>query len=446
MPDTTITAIRGRRVWDSRGRPTVEAEIHLACGAIGRAIAPAGASRGSREAIDLRDGGAALGGMGVANAVANINGAIANELLGFNAAQQADVDQRIISLDGTANKAHLGGNATIAVSMAVLQSAAAAHAEPLYRYLSGGKPMRIPLPEIQIFGGGAHAGRRVDIQDFMVMALSAQSFDEALIMTAEVYRAAGALMQERGLLQGVADEGGYWPAFTSNEQALEMLVRAIERAGYVPGDEVAISLDIAASEFRRDGRYRLGLDSRDMDSDGLAQMLLDWLDRFPIVSIEDPMAEDDAQGMARFTRAAGDNVQIIGDDYLVTNAQLVDNAARDGACNAVLIKPNQAGTITETKAALDAGQRLGFGTIVSARSGESEDVTIVHLATGWNAGQLKVGSFARSERMAKWNEALRIEEQLAGAAQFAGRDALARKSSTSAVVQVKGSAGTGRAQ
>ncbi len=435
MPDTTITAIRGRRVWDSRGRPTVEAEIHLACGAIGRAIAPAGASRGSREAIDLRDGGAAFGGMGVANAVANINGAIAKELLGLDATQQSDVDQHIISLDGTANKAQLGGNAAIAVSMAVLQSAAAAHGEPLYRYLSAGQRTRIPLPEIQIFGGGAHAGRRVDIQDFMVMALSAQSFDEALIMTAEVYRAAGALMQERGLLQGVADEGGYWPAFTSNEQALEMLVRAIERAGYVAGDEVAISLDIAASEFRRDGRYRLGLDSRDMDSDGLAQMLLDWLDRFPIVSIEDPMAEDDAEGMTRFTRAAGDKVQIIGDDYLVTNAQLVENAAHDGACNAVLIKPNQAGTITETKAALDAGQRLGFGTIVSARSGESEDVTIVHLATGWNAGQLKVGSFARSERMAKWNEALRIEEQLGGAAQFAGRDALARSSSVTAVIQ-----------
>jgi enolase len=416
--------VKGRRVWDSRGRPTVEAEVHLACGAMGRAIAPAGASRGSREAIDLRDGGAALAGMDVARAVTNVNGEIARTLVGRDGASQVAVDQSLIALDGTPNKSRLGGNATIAVSMATLHAAAAAANEPLYRYLSSGQANRLPLPEIQIFGGGAHAGRRVDVQDFMVMALSAQSFDQALVMTADVYRAAGELMKVRGHLYGVADEGGWWPAFDSNEEALEMLVRAIEHAGYVPGDEVAISLDIAASEFGRDGRYRFGLEKRDFDSDGLADVLMRWIERYPIVSVEDPMAEDDSLGMQRFTAAAGDRIQIIGDDYLVTDAALVQQAAKDRACNAVLIKPNQAGTITETKAALEAGRRSGFGTIVSARSGETEDVTIVHLSTGWDAGQLKVGSFTRSERMAKWNEALRIEEALGSAARFAGRDAL----------------------
>jgi enolase len=424
--DTTITHIRGRRVWDSRGRPTVEAEVRLAGGASGRAIAPAGASRGSREAIDLRDGGESLGGLGVRLAVEHVNGRIAQNLRGVDATRQEQVDATLIALDGTANKATLGGNATIAVSMACLHAAAAAHGEPLWRYLAQGQPVRMPLPEIQIFGGGAHAGRRIDIQDLMVMALSAQSFDEALAMTAEVYRAGGELMKEHGLLQGVADEGGFWPTFSSNEEALEMLVRAIERAGYRPGEEIGISLDIAASELGRGGRYRLALEERELDSLEMAELLMDWCHRYPIVSIEDPLAEDDMPGMNLFTLAMGDRLQIIGDDYLATNAALVEQALRERACNAVLIKPNQAGTITETRAALQAGKAAGFGTIVSARSGETEDVTIVHLAIGWDAGQLKVGSFSRSERMAKWNEALRVEESLGAAAQFAGRAVLAR--------------------
>jgi enolase len=422
---TTITGIKGRRVWDSRGRPTVEAEVRLAGGATGRAIAPAGASRGSREAIDLRDGGEALGGLDVRLAVEHVSGVIAQRLIGLDAADQTAVDQALIALDGTSNKARLGGNATIAVSMACLHAAAAAHGEPLWRYLAQGRGVRLPLPEIQIFGGGVHAGRRIDIQDLMVMALSAGSFDEALAMTAEVYRAGGALMNERGLLQGVADEGGFWPAFDSNEAALDMLLRAIERAGYRPGDDIGISLDIAASEFGRKGRYRLALEQRELDSLEMAELLMDWCKRYPIVSIEDPLAEDDTSGMGLFTAAMGDRIQIIGDDYLVTNAMLVESAAAERACNAVLIKPNQAGTVSETYAALQAGKAAGFGTIVSARSGETEDVTIVHLAVGWDAGQLKVGSFARSERMAKWNEALRIEEALGPAAQFAGRAALA---------------------
>jgi enolase len=431
MPDTTITNIRARRVWDSRGRPTLEAEVHLACGALGRAIAPAGASRGSREAVDLRDGGTALGGMDVMHAVANVNGEISRHLSGRDATGQTEIDAELIALDGTTNKARLGGNATLAVSMACLHATAAAYREPLWRFLSDGQPVRLPLPEIQIFGGGAHAGRRIDIQDLMVMALSASSFEQALVMTAEVYRAAGSLMTERGGLQGVADEGGWWPAFDSNEDALEMLTRAIEYAGYRPVEEMGISLDIAASEFGRAGRYRFALEDREFDSLEMVETLIDWCDRYPIVSIEDPLAEDDSEGMRLFTAAMGDRIQIIGDDYLVTNAALVSRAAQQRACNAVLIKPNQAGTVTETKAALDAGKAVGFGTIVSARSGETEDVTIVHMSVGWDAGQLKVGSFARSERMAKWNEALRIEESLGTSAKFSGRTVLAQTSAGS---------------
>jgi enolase len=420
MSDTTIAALLGRRVWDSRGRPTVEVEVTLAGGAIGRAIAPAGASRGTHEAIDLRDGGTRYGGLGVDRAVANVNGEVAKRLRGMDAKDQEALDGALIALDGTPQLARLGGNAVIATSMAALHAAAAASGQPLWACLAQGRPVRLPMPEIQIFGGGAHAGRRVDVQDFMVMPIGARTFAEALDITAEVYRAAGELMAQAGKLQGVADEGGFWPAFDANEEALEMLVRAIERAGFTPGEEAAISLDIAASEFGKGGRYRFGLEDREFDSDALGELLLGWLDRYPIVSIEDPLAEDDPAGMAKFTAAAGSRVQVIGDDYLVTDAKRVTQAIAEGACNAVLIKPNQAGTVTAARAALDAAKAAGWGTIVSARSGETEDVTIVHLATGWDAGQLKVGSFARSERMAKWNEGIRIEQALGSAARFAG--------------------------
>jgi enolase len=421
MNDTRILGVRGRRVWDSRGRPTVEAELRLAGGTVGRAIAPAGASTGSGEAIELRDGGSRLGGRDVQGAVAAINGEIAAALIGQDAADQAMIDRRLIDLDGTPQKRRLGGNALVAVSMAALHAAANAVGRPLYAHLLGDTGEAVlPLPEIQIFGGGAHAGRRVDIQDFMIVAPAARSFDQALEWTAEVYRAAGELMAERGLLQGVADEGGFWPAFESNEAALDALMRAVERAGFTPGQEIAISLDIAASEFHQNGLYRLARDGRALDSDGMAEMLIGWLDRYPIVSIEDPLGEHDAEGLRAFTAAVGDRVQIVGDDFLVTNAGRVKQAAEMGACNAVLVKPNQAGTITEAKAALDAARAAGWGAIVSARSGETEDLTIVHLAVGWGVGQLKVGSFARSERMAKWNEGLRIEEALGAHARFAG--------------------------
>ena len=421
MSETRIVAVKGRRVWDSRGRPTVEAELHLAGGAVGRAIAPAGASTGSGEAIEHRDGGKRLGGRDVRGAVDAINGEIAAALIGRDAADQGALDATLVALDGTPQKSRLGGNALVAVSMAALHAAAAAQGRPLYAYLLGERDEAVmPLPEIQIFGGGAHAGRRVDIQDFMIVAPLAVSFDQALEWTAEVYLAAGAIMAERGLLQGVADEGGFWPAFDTNEAALDALMRAIERAGFTPGREIAISLDIAASEFHDGGRYRLARDGAELDSDGMAEMLISWLDRYPIVSIEDPLGEHDHEGLRRFTAAVGDRVQIVGDDFLVTSAARVREAAVLGACNAVLVKPNQAGTMTEARAAFDAAREAGWGPIVSARSGETEDVTIVHLAIGWGAGQLKVGSFARSERMAKWNEALRIEEALGPRARFAG--------------------------
>jgi enolase len=427
VSDTRIVSVHGRRVWDSRGRPTVEAELRLGGGAVGRAIAPAGASTGSGEAIELRDGGARLGGRDVQGAVAAVNRGIAAALTGQDAADQGAIDQLLIDLDGTPQKRRFGGNALVAVSMAALHAAANAAGRPLYAHLLGDAAEAVmPLPEIQIFGGGAHAGRRVDIQDFMIVAAAARSFDQALEWTAEVYRAAGEVMAERGLLQGVADEGGYWPVFESNEAALDALMRAIERAGFTPGQEIAISLDIAASEFHQNGQYRLARDGRSLDSDGMAEMLMGWLDRYPIVSIEDPLGEDDAEGLRRFTAAVGDRVQIVGDDFLVTNAERVKQAAAMGACNAVLVKPNQAGTVSEAKAALDAARAAGWGAIVSARSGETEDVTIVHLAVGWGAGQLKVGSFARSERMAKWNEALRIEEALGPRARFAGGAPLKR--------------------
>jgi enolase len=421
---TRIVELCARRIWDSRGRPTVEVEVTLESGVRGRGIAPAGASRGTHEAVDLRDGGAAFGGFGVSNALHQANSAIRQALRGLDAADQEAVDRTLIELDATPNKARLGGNATIAASCAVLQAAAAASGQPLWRYLAGEATVTLPLPQIQIFGGGAHAGRRVDIQDFLVMPVGAASFDEALAMCAEVYRHAGLWMERRGRRAGVADEGGWWPQFDSNEEALAALAQSIEAAGYRNG-EVAIALDIAASEFGLGGRYRLGLEARELDTGEWLEQLGVWLARYPIVSIEDPVAEDDSDGMVAFTQAAGDRVQIIGDDYLVTDATRIGQAAHARACNAVLLKPNQAGTITETRRALLAARACSFSTIVSARSGETEDTAIVHLAVGWNCGQLKVGSFARSERMAKWNEGLRIEAALGSDACYAGRSVLA---------------------
>ncbi len=424
MSAANIERVVGRRVWDSRGRPTVEAEIHLAGGAVGRAIAPAGASTGSGEALDLRDGGDAFGGLDVTRAVASIAAEIAPALLGLDAGDQAAVDARLIGLDGTPDKRRLGGNATIAVSMAAAHAAAAARGLPLWRHLGGDEAATLPMPEIQILGGGAHAAGRLDVQDFLIVCPGAESFAQALDWTAEVYRTAGRILAERGLLRGVADEGGFWPELASNEAALDLLATAVERAGFRAGEQVAIALDVAASQLGRDGRYRLARDGRVLDTGGMIELLLGWLARYPIVSIEDPLAEDDPQGFVAFTRQVRGRCLVVGDDFLVSDAGRVRAAAHNAACTAVLLKPNQRGTLTETRAAWDAARHFGMAGIVSARSGESEDVTIVHLAVGWGADQLKVGSFSRSERMAKWNEGLRIEEALGAHARFRGRDGL----------------------
>ena len=392
-----IVDVHARRVWDSRGRATVEAEVILK-GVRGRAIAPAGASTGAGEAKALD---ADL-------AVRNVNTVIRAALLGVDARQQEAVDRKLIALDGTPDKSRLGANALVAVSLACAHASAAAARKPLWRHLAGDKRVAMPVPQVQIYGGGAHARARVDIQDYMVVCPGAGSFAESLAWIAEVYRAAGARLAKKGTLAGVADEGGWWPAFKSNEEGLAELMRAISDAGFEPGADVAIALDAAASQFHRGGRYLLALENRSLTSEQLHAMWLRWLDAYPIVSIEDPFAEDDTAAMRAFTKAAGGRVQIVGDDLFVTEAARLDPAL----ANAVLLKPNQVGTVTETLACWSAAQAKGMRAIVSARSGETEDVSIVHLAVGWGVPQLKVGSFARSERMAKWNEGLRIEEEL----------------------------------
>ncbi len=400
----TIVEVRGRRVWDSRGRATVEAEITLKNGKQGRAIAPAGASTGSGESksIDVRQ------------AVHGINTVIRGALIGADPRKQAALDERLIALDGTPDKSRLGGNALVAVSLACAHAAAAAARKPLWQHLAAERKVAMPVPQVQIFGGGAHARGRVDVQDYLVVCIGAGSFSESLDWAAEVYRAAGARLARRNALHGVADEGGYWPAFKSNEEGLEELVFAIEDAGLRAGTDAAIALDIAATQLHRGGRYHLALEDRSLSAEQMHAMLLRWIERYPIVSLEDPFAENDTAAMCALTKAAGDRVQVVGDDFFVTSAGRLRAGAAQGACNAVLLKPNQAGTLSETRACWEAAREAGYGAIVSARSGESEDVSIVHLAVGWGVPQLKVGSFARSERMAKWNEGLRIEEALGG--------------------------------
>ena len=400
-----ILGVLARSVWDSRGRATVEAEVAVK-GASGRAIAPAGASTGSGEAksIDVRQ------------AVHGINTEVRNALVG-KLLNQEENDRTLIELDGTPDKSRLGGNAIVAVSLACAHAAAAATKQPLWKFLAascGNRAVAMPVPQIQIFGGGAHAQRSMDVQDFMIICTGAGSFTESLEWTAQVYKAAGARLAKRGALYGVADEGGYWPAFKSNEEALAELTGAISDAGFEPGADVAIALDIAATQLWRDGRYHFALENRTLSADQLHTTLLRWVERYPIISIEDPFAEHDAEAMASFTRTAGGKIQVVGDDFFVTDERKLRDGNAKGACNTVLLKPNQVGTLTETLACWRAAQEAGYGAIVSARSGETEDVSIVHLAVGWGVPQLKVGSFARSERMAKWNEGIRIEESLGG--------------------------------
>lgn len=417
---SAIQSILGRQVWDSRGRPTVEVEVTLASGATGRAIAPSGASTGSREALDRRDGGNRLGGYGVNGALAAVNGEIAGRLKGMDAADQAAIDAALIALDGTPQKTRLGGNAIVATSSAVAWAAAADRKIPLWQHLrqvAGLDPSipHIPAPMIQIFGGGRHAGNRIDIQDYLILAVGAKSFTEATEQIAEVYMAASKAMAQKGKLNGVADEGGVWPDFAANEDGLELLTRAIEAAGLVPGRDIGIALDIAATSFYADGTYRLALEGRELSTLEMIELLETWVRAYPIVSLEDPLAEDDDAGFVEITRRLGKSIQVIGDDYLTTSAERIGHAASIGACNAVLLKSNQCGTLTELIAASTAAKSLGWNTIQSGRSGESEDVTLSHLAVGLLSDQIKVGSMTRSERTAKWNEVIRIETNLQSA-------------------------------
>ncbi len=397
-----ILDVIGRQVWDSRGRATGEAEVVVGRGttalARGRAIAPAGASTGSGEAKAIEP----------RQAVENIRTRIRDALRALSVSDQAKIDRRLIELDGTPERSRLGGNAMVAVSLACAHAAAAVSKQPLWQYLAGKNRVALPVPQIQIFGGGAHARGRCDLQDYMVICTGAGSFAEALEWSAQIYAAAGKRLAKRGALQGVADEGGYWPAFKSNEEGLAELLGAITDAGLEPGVDVGIALDIAATQLYRGGSYHLALENRTLSAEQLHAMLLRWIERYPIVSIEDPFAETDAEAMRAFTKAV--SIQVVGDDFFVPDANRV-RAAR-GACNTVLLKPNQVGTVTETLQCWQAAKDAGYRAIVSARSGETEDTSIVHLAVGWGVPQLKVGSFARSERMAKWNEALRIEEAL----------------------------------
>ncbi len=420
MNDSNIKKVYGRRVWDSRGRPTVEVEITLENGGFGRAIAPAGASTGSGEALDLRDGGTRFAGYGIEGAVNNVNTLISTAITGLPACDQVQVDQVLIETDGTKNRQKLGGNAMIATSMAVAHAAANGSGQPLWQYLGGSTQNPLPVPEVQIFGGGAHAEGQMDLQDFMIVPFGASSFDEAMEWVAEIYLAAGRTMGALGKRCGVADEGGYWPAFSSNEEAIETLAKVIEQAGFNSDTQVAISLDIAATQIYKNGGYFLKKEGRTLSTQQWYELMSDWVNRYPILMIEDPFVEDDLESHARFTAEFGDRMQVVGDDLLVTNVNNIAAAREVNACNTLLCKPNQAGTLSEAKLAFEAATEAGWNTVVSARSGETEDVTIVHLALGWGIKQLKVGSFTRSERMAKWNEALRLEDYFSDQATYAG--------------------------
>lgn len=422
-----IKSIRALQIFDSRGNPTVETEVTLENGDTGRGIAPSGASTGSHEAVELRDGDKTrFLGRSVFHAVANVNTEIAQAIVGQDVFDQTQLDSTLIQLDGTAQKSRLGANAILSVSMAAAQAAAVARREPLFAYLGQGQGNLLPLPEIQIFGGGKHAQGRIDVQDFMIIALAAKSYAETLEISFNVFHAAGRVMKKRGLLAGVADEGGYWPMFDHNEQALDLMLESIIAAGYEPGRDVGISLDIAATDLYREGHYHFGLEQRQFTSDEFAELMISWIDRYPIISIEDPLAEDDWAGWTKLREAIGHRCQLIGDDHFTTNLERIERGIAANSANSVLIKLNQIGTVTETLSAIRRTQEAGWLPVVSARSGETEDTFIAHLAVATNAGQLKVGSFSRSERMVKWNEVLRIQQQLGAHAQFEGGAIFAR--------------------
>ncbi len=416
-----IAAIRARQVFDSRGNPTIEAEVTLDSGAKGRAIVPSGASTGSHEALELRDGDAArFRGRSVGKAIRNVETIVAPALTGVNLPDLAAADRTLIDLDGTPAKSRLGANAVLAVSAALAHAAAAERGWPLYRYLGEDEGRELPLPMMQVIGGGAHANRSVDVQDFLVIPIGAGSFSDCLEMLFNIYWSTRDAMDARGKPLGVADEGGFWPSFESNEEGLEVVMEGLERAGYSPWEDVALALDIGANEFFVDGRYRLDLEGKSLTSPQLADLLESWTDRYPILSIEDGMAEDDWKGWELLTTRLGDRVQIVGDDLFTTDVERIRRGVQLGVANAALIKMNQVGTVTETLDAIRFCQAAGYLPIVSARSGDSEDVTHVHIAVAANAGQIKNGSWARSCRLCKYNEEARIAEELGEKAVWQG--------------------------
>jgi enolase len=421
-----IESVVGRQVLDSRGNPTVEAEVALDSGAVGRAIAPSGASTGAREAVERRDGGAPFGGKGVLGAVAAVSGEVATALEGVDAADQRFVDQALCDLDGTPEKGRLGANAILAVSLAVARAASDESALPLYRYLGGVNAHLLPVPLLNVVNGGAHALNSIDFQEYMLAPVGAATFGEALRWGAETYHALRTVLADKGLSTGVGDEGGFAPDLPDNETAITVLLEAIERAGYTPGDQVALALDPATSELWRDGAYELRGEGRTLASAQLVDYWEQLCGRYPIVSIEDGMAEDDWDGWRALTDRLGDALQLVGDDVFVTNTELLQRGIDEGVANAILVKPNQIGTLTETLDTVALAASAGYRTVISHRSGETEDTTIADLVVAVGAGQLKAGAPARSDRVAKYNQLLRIEEELGDAARFAGRRVLAR--------------------
>jgi enolase len=424
-----IELVHGREVLDSRGNPTVEAEVLLTSGALGRATVPSGASTGAGEALELRDGGDRYRGKGVATAVANVNGPIAQALVGSESSDQRAIDYALIDLDSSDGKSKLGANAILGVSLAVAHASAQELDLPLFRYIGGADAHVLPVPMLNVLNGGAHADNSVDLQEFMLVPQGAGTFAEALEWGSNTYHALKKILDDRGMSTGVGDEGGFAPNLASNSEAPQLLLEAIEAAGYEPGAEVAIALDPAASEIRDGDGYALASEGRHLSSEELVDLWEEWLTRYPIVSIEDGMAEDDWDGWALLTQRMGGRVQLVGDDVFVTNQELLQRGIDDGVANSILIKPNQIGTLTETLECVRIAQRAAYTTVISHRSGETEDATVADIAVGTNAGQIKSGAPARGERTAKYNQLLRIEDHLGDSARYAGATAFRRVSS-----------------
>ncbi len=420
----SITRVHAREILDSRGNPTLEAEVSLSDGSVGRAAVPSGASTGAREAVELRDGDKARYlGKGVLQAVANVNGEINDALNGMEATEQRAIDERLIELDGTDNKGRLGANALLGASLAVAQAAAESAGQSLFRYLTPAESYVLPVPMMNILNGGAHASNSVDIQEFMVMPVGFERFSEALRCGTEIFHALKKVLSARGLSTAVGDEGGFAPDLPSNEAAIEVILEAVEQAGYKPGEQVWLALDAASSEFCENGEYFLASEDRRFDAEGFAGVLADWVSRYPIISIEDGMGEDDWAGWETLTQRISEGVQLVGDDLFVTNTQIFQQGIDQGIGNSILIKFNQIGTLTETLDAIAMADRAGYSAVVSHRSGETEDTTIADLAVASTATQIKTGSLCRSDRVAKYNQLLRIEEELGEKARYAGADA-----------------------